>query len=207
LQLCHVTVVGTLPPFRHASITGCRALPHSVGALCETVDLRVLLHNRVRYRGLAFPPNRRSMLPWASDPRQGSPAIPCSRPKMAAGREVFSSLLEEAVGLLLCRENDRFGYGSRQVVETSCVPRRPGSLSTRRQSANQSAAAVVPGPSSLRPLSPRGGSKTGRSKFCHSLSQGSAEQQAASPSSQQSFVVSTWRRSAGHDNNPKRGTR
>jgi hypothetical protein len=84
LQQCHVTAAGTLPPFRHASITGFRASPHSVGSLREAVDLRVLLHNRVRCRGLAFPPDRCPMLPWASAPRQGSPAIPCSRPKKAA---------------------------------------------------------------------------------------------------------------------------
>jgi hypothetical protein len=66
---------------------------------------------------------------------------------------------------LVCRsrrENFRFGCGSLQKVETFCVPRRPGELSARGQAAVQSTLAVVPGRSSLRPLSPRGRSLAGK---------------------------------------------
>jgi hypothetical protein len=144
------------------------------------------------------------MLPWAFDPLKGSPAIPCSLPRNSAGKIVFP-LLPEEVSLLLCRENARYGYGSQQLVETSCVPRRPDSLSARGQSANQSAGAVVPGPSSLRPLSPRGDSKTNRSQFFCYLSQGFTGQRAASSSLQQSFAASAWRRSTEHGGDPRRG--
>lgn len=134
LQLCHVTVVGTLSPFHPASTSRFRALPHRVGRLCRTVDLRVLLHNRVRCDEMAFPPNHRPMLPWASNPLEVSAAIPCNSPsgEMLAGSHPNCSRKKQLV-CRSCRENFRFGYGSLQKVETFCVPRRPGELSARGQ--------------------------------------------------------------------------
>jgi hypothetical protein len=172
LQLCHVTVVGALSPFCFALTSGFHALPHRVGRLDEAVDLKALLHNRVRCGGLAFPPDRRPMLPWAFDPLEGSAAIPCCPPERTAGRFPFPLFPGELRVRSSYRENFRSGYGSTQLVETSCVPRRPGIPSARGHLVHQSTRAVVPGPSSLRPLSPRGCSATGRSQRCRYPSRG-----------------------------------
>lgn len=166
MQLCHVTVVGALSPFCLVLTSRFHALPHRVGCLYGAVDLKALVHNRVRCSGLAFPPDLCPMLPWAFDPLKGSAAIPCLPLERIAGRFASPLLPGEKWIRSSCRENFRFGYGSTQSVETSCVPRRPGWPSARGQSVRQSASTVVQGPSKLRPLSPRGRSSAGRSQFC-----------------------------------------
>jgi hypothetical protein len=165
-----------------------------------------LLHNRVRCDGLAFPPDRRPMLPWASDPLQGSASVPCRPPERAAGRIAFLLLPKEGPVRSSCRESSRSGYGSTQSVETSCVPRRPGFPTTQGQLVHQSTIAVVHRPSSLRPLSPRGYSAADRSRRCRLPSRGRTGRRGRPVrSSRRLFVASAWRRSTGLGGIPQRG--